>query len=192
MRPVPEHRGSEGRAELSWPESWTGGIKRCKKKWVKRAKYIFRATVSLPSLRGDADVGLRRLAHGVSPRSIPALCGGDHGHSGTGLGVPRSAEEEVWGHPLTVEGRAMRGRVPNCGGNVAKRRFSPQPGAPGHRILPLGRWDFFYYYYYLLIFILFFSDLLCQAPSPRPGEEVHLATAGRDTMNQLRRGTKNN
>lgn len=29
-----------------------------------------------------------------------------------------------------------------------------------------------------------FSDLLCQDPSPRPGEEVNLATAGKDTMSQ--------
>lgn len=57
---------------------------------------------------------------------------------------------------------------------VANRRLSPQPGAPGHHILPVGLRDLWG----------FFSDLLCQDPSSRPGEEVNLATAGKDTMSQ--------
>lgn len=40
--------------------------------------------------------------------------------------------------------------------------------------------------------LVVFSDLLCQDPSPQPGEEVNLTTTGKDTMSQRRRETRNN
>lgn len=141
----------------------------------------FCETVSLPARRGDAEVGLHWGGFHVAcdctastPHVLSTM------GTGVGLGSPgQPAEEEMRGHPLRWT--TACGDLSQIGGGARGRLQGqpPQPWPPHPSSWAMG-------------FVCIFSDLLCQDQSPRLGEEVNLATAGKDTMSQWWKGTKNN
>lgn len=62
---------------------------------------------------------------------------------------------------------------------MANPRLSPSPGLLATTCSPWG------------CAMIYLFGIYCVRIHPRPGEEVDLATAGKDTMSQRRRGTEN-
>lgn len=77
------------------------------------------------------------------------------------------------------EDRVMQDCHKPGGDSCDKSQAQPRPGAPGHHMLPWG------------CAMIYLFGIYCVRIHPHPGEEVDLATAGKDTMSQRRRGTEN-